>query len=187
MRTFRKLCRWLHREFGFFAVGLTLVYAVSGIAVNHVRHWDPNYARTVERGRIEAPGTGPTDEVQPLVLERLALVERVKDTWRTNEGELVVFVEGAKLHVDLASGEVERRAFRPRPLLNDLNFMHLNSAEGAAKTAWTVFADAYCGILIVLALSGIFLVKGRRGLLGRGGVWMALGIALPLAFVAWAR
>ena len=48
MNGFRKVCRWLHRELGFFAVGLTLVYAISGIAVNHVHHWDPE-PRVVRR------------------------------------------------------------------------------------------------------------------------------------------
>ena len=178
MTTFRKVCRWLHHELGFFAVGLTLVYAISGIAVNHVHHWDPNHYASEIAGRIEAPGVGETAVVMPVVLERLALEEPVKDTWRAGEDLAQVFVEGATIDVNLVSGETLRKGHTKRPLLFDLNFMHLNKGKGP----WTGIADAYAGVLIVLALSGIFLVKGRKGLSGRGGVMMALGIVLPLVY-----
>ena len=187
MRTFRRVCRWLHRELGFFAVGLTLVYAISGIAVNHVRHWDPNYSRSTETFRIEPPGIGPTTEVGSTVLARLALDEPVKNIWRAEEGVLRVFVEGAELDVDLVTGDVVRHGFARRPLLNDANFLHLNSPRQTAKTVWTWIADAYCVVLIVLAISGIFLVRGKKGLIGRGGVWMVLGILLPIVFLVIVR
>jgi hypothetical protein len=183
MNKFRKVCRTLHREFGFFAVGLTLVYAISGIAVNHAHHWDANYQRTVTVTAMEPVGPGPTAEIEPLVLERLQLSQPVKSTWRASETVLQVFLEGGGLDVDLVSGEVIARGFRKRPLLFDLNFMHLNTG----KAPWTGIADAYAGVLIVLALTGIFLVRGSKGLAGRGGVLMAMGILLPIIYAVMAR
>lgn len=183
MSGFRKVCRWLHRELGFFAVGLTLVYAVSGIAVNHIHHWDPNHTGYVETWSIEPPGVGETDALAPLVLERLALDEPVKDTWRAGRELFQVFVEDGTVDVNLATGEVTRQGHRKRPVLFDLNFMHLNKG----RAPWTGIADAYAGVLIVLALTGIFLVKGRKGLAGRGGVLTALGVVLPLIYVVWQR
>ncbi len=181
MTTFRKVCRWLHRELGFFAVGLTLVYAVSGIAVNHVHHWDPNHSSYTETWHIEPPGVGETDALAPLVIERLALDEPVKDTWRASRDLFQVFVEDGTIDVNLETGEVTRLGHRKRPVFYDLNFMHLN----VGHAPWTGIADAFAGVLIILALTGIFLVKGRRGLSGRGGVLMGLGILLPLAYAVW--
>ncbi len=183
MNQFRKICRTFHRELGFLAVGLTLVYAVSGIAVNHAHHWDANYARQSETYVIDPPGTGPTSEIQPLVLERLGIVEPVKNTWRASELEFQVFLENQQFDVNLATGEVLKSGFKKRPLLFDLNFMHLNTG----KAPWTGIADAYAGILIILALTGIFLVRGRKGLKGRGGVMMGLGFVLPIIYAFMAR
>ncbi len=45
----------------------------------------------------------------------------------------------------------------------------------------------YGGILIVMALTGIFLVRGGRGLVGRDGVMMAVGILLPVAYAVLTR
>jgi hypothetical protein len=50
-----------------------------------------------------------------------------------------------------------------------------------------VVADSYAVLLALLALTGIFIVRGRKGLAGRGGVLMALGILLPIAYVLVAR
>ncbi len=183
MNKFRKICRWLHRELGFLAVGLTLIYAISGIAVNHAHHWDSSYAPTVETFQIEAPGTGPTIEVEKLVFARLNLQEPIKNTWRASKSEFQVFLENGRLDVNLETGDAIRNGFKKRPLLFDLNFMHLNSG----KAPWTGIADAFAGIMIILALTGIFLVKGRRGLAGRGGVLMGLGFLLPIVYAILMR
>jgi len=183
MGSFRKVCRWLHRELGFFAVGLTLVYAVSGLAVNHVHHWNPDNTSAMETWSIEAPGLGPTEEITPLVISRLALAEPPKDSWRAAEHLLHVFTRDGTVEVDLNTGGVRRERVTPRPILYDMNFMHLNKGKGV----WTIVADAYAVLLTLLALSGIFLVKGRRGLAGRGGVLMGLGILLPILYAWLAR
>ena len=49
----RPWIRAVHRDLGYLAVGLTLVYALSGLAVNHVSDWDPSfqsYERTAQAG-----------------------------------------------------------------------------------------------------------------------------------------
>jgi len=183
MNRFRKVCRTLHREFGFFAVGLTLVYAISGIAVNHAHHWDANYSRTRIISSMTPVGTGPTAEIEPLVLNALNLDQPVKSTWRASETVFQVFLEGGGIDVDLESGQVTSHGFKKRPLLFDLNFMHLNTG----KAPWTGIADAYAGVLIVLALTGIFLVRGKKGLSGRGGIMMGLGILLPVIYAVIVR
>jgi hypothetical protein len=85
--------------------------------------------------------------------------------------------------VNLVTGQTVRRGVRPRPLLFDLNFMHLNNGKGP----WTAIADVYAGLLIVLALTGPLLVRGRKGLSGRGGVMVAVGIVLPVAYAVLMR
>lgn len=179
MNRVRKVCRFLHRELGFLAVGMTLVYAISGVAVNHLGDWNPSAIRTVDVWHIESPGHGPTEEIAPRVLQRLALDEPVRNVWRATPNTLRVIVESGTIDVDLLTGRVRAERSRPRPFFHELNFLHLNHAKGA----WTWIADAYAVILVILALSGILLVKGRKGLAGRGGVLLALGVLLP---VGWA-
>jgi len=48
-----QLNRSLHRDVGYFCIGLVIIFAVSGIAVNHKDDWNPNYR--IEQVVISAP------------------------------------------------------------------------------------------------------------------------------------
>ena len=39
----RKWNKAIHRDFGYFFFGMTLIYAISGIALNHLDDWDPKF------------------------------------------------------------------------------------------------------------------------------------------------
>ena len=39
----RRFIRILHRDIGYVVAALTIIYSVSGIAVNHINDWNPNY------------------------------------------------------------------------------------------------------------------------------------------------
>jgi len=41
----RKLIIATHRDVGYFFAGLTVLYAVSGVAVNHIDDWNPSHLR----------------------------------------------------------------------------------------------------------------------------------------------
>jgi hypothetical protein len=183
MQAFRKVCRFLHREIGFVVVGLTVAYAISGIAVNHVEDWNPNYRQELSTGQIRPVPLGETGDVVADVLAQLALTERVKNTWRAAPNRLFVYLEAETIEVELETGKIVRRKLLERPFLFDLNFLHLNSGKGL----WTVVADVYAGALLVLALTGIFLTRGRRGLAGRGGIFLGLGVALPVLYIVFQR
>jgi len=183
MNDWRKVLRTLHRELGFFAVGLILIYAISGVAGNHKHHWDPSFFEGREELSIQPPGTGPTAEVRPVVIQRLRITDPIKNTWRAGKEEFQVFTETDQFDVNLATGAVVRSGQQKRPVLFELNFMHRNGGHGV----WTVIGDAFAVMLAFLALSGIFLVKGSKGLVGRGGVLLALGILLPLIYTFFPR
>ncbi len=183
MTRLRKICRWLHREMGFLVVGLTLIYAISGVAVNHVADFNPSYEQTRVHFTITPVELGPTDEVATRVIAQLPLTEAVKNVWRASPGQLRVIVDSGAYDVDLATGQVDATLLAPRPLLHDVNFLHLNHGKGL----WTWIADAFAVILALLALTGILLVKGRKGLAGRGGVLLAIGLVIPVVYLIIAR
>ena len=44
MKFIRKWGRIIHRDFGYLFFGATLIYSISGIALNHIGDWNPNYS-----------------------------------------------------------------------------------------------------------------------------------------------
>jgi hypothetical protein len=171
----RNTVRALHRDLGYLAVGLTLVYAVSGLAVNHIADWDPNFTRT----RREIDLGGPVDEAK--VLSALAIHERPREVFRAGPEQLEIAFDKRNLHVNVRTGHVVDEGESPRFFLRAANFLHLNRG----KKAWRVFADGYAAGLIVLALTGIFMLPGKRGIRGRGAIFVTIGVAIPLLYLAF--
>lgn len=181
-RTFawRAWLRAFHRDIGYLAVGLTVVYALSGIAVNHVADWDPNFRNSET---IRELGTAlPEDdgEATALVLSKLGIQERPRESYREGD-QLEILFEHRTLHVS-ANGRVVEDEQRPRFLLRAANWLHLNRG----KKAWTYVADAYAAALLFLACSGMLMVKGRQGLFGRGVIFVVIGVAIPIVYVSLA-
>ncbi|RMG45840.1 MAG: hypothetical protein D6718_06525 [Acidobacteria bacterium] len=178
----RRLIAILHRDLGYLAAGTTLLYAVSGLAVNHVRDWNPSYrVERFEERFAPIPWTGREKVVAALV-RSLRLPGPPRETFRPAPERIRLFYDGFSIDADLARGIA--RGERPvrRPLLHFANRLHLNQAG----PGWTLFADLYAVCLAFLAASGLFILKGRAGFAGRGK-WLALaGLALPLGFWVFA-
>jgi len=180
----RKWNRWIHRELGFLFFGMTIVYGVSGIALNHhvTRDWNPGIITrstlaqypdaiqksTVDRSTIES------------ILEITGEKENYKQYYFPNKDLLMIYLKGGHITVDLPTGRIQITKIRNRPVFQELNYLHYNKP----KKLWTWFSDLYAFGLVLIAISGLFLVKGRKGISGRGGVLTIIGVLLPLLFLA---
>ena len=92
---------------------------------------------------------------------------------------LKIFLEGgSSLVADTRSGEAVVDRLTRRPVWSALTKLHYNPGSW-----WTAFADIFGGGLILITLTGLVIVKGPKGLRGRGGVELAAGILLPLLFL----
>lgn len=172
----RKLNNALHRDVGYLIVGLTIVYAVSGLAVNHRADWNPSY-RVGKRALEIAPiAAAERDEIVRQAREALALGEP-RAVFRPDPQTLQLFYEKESYSVDLPTGAVIVEGVRKRPVLWEMNQLHLNTPKGA----WTWIADLYALALLLMSVTGLFVLKGRTGITGRGAWLTAAGVAIPLA------
>jgi len=183
----RKLNAALHRDIGYLAVGLTMVYALSGIAVNHVADWNPNFRQVTQELQIQPLDIGlDQDELVDNAVKQLGL-PKPRAAFQPNENTLNLFYggrgqnSGRTYGIDLPTGKVAVQESQPRAVLYALNRLHFN----APKKLWTFIADLYCVSLAFLAISGLFIIKGRNGIIGRGAWLTGIGVALPVAFWVW--
>ena len=175
----RAWVRAIHRDAGYFGVGLTLVYALSGLAVNHVADWDPSFQQVSKTHQVSGPLPKDADASAKQVLQALAIREAPREVYAAGEDAVDIVFDRRTLHVTPSTGKVLEEGQSPRLLLRAANWLHLNRG----KRAWTYVADTYAVILLYLAISGLFMIPGRKGLLGRGAVIAALGAAVPVGYV----
>ncbi|MBD3223426.1 MAG: hypothetical protein GF313_01750 [Caldithrix sp.] len=176
----RKWNNILHRDIGYLAVGLTIIYAISGIAVNHIDQWNPNYVISQETIKIHIPENAKTGRIIDETTRQLNIEVPVESSFRPEPGRIRIFYTNqytVDLNTKSGIGTIER--VKERFLLYDFNFLHLNYA----KKLWTYAADVYAVALLFLAVSGLFVLKGRKGFKGRGKWLTAIGIILPVIFL----
>jgi hypothetical protein len=176
---FRPSLRALHRDVGYFAVGLTIVYASSGLAVNHLKDWDPNFRQLNRTHQLPLPLPADDEAAAKSALRSLGVRDEPREVYRASPNQLDLVFDKRTFHVDTQSGVVHEEGQVARPLLRVANWLHLNRG----KKAWTYVADSYALFLLFLALSGLFMIPGRKGLLGRGAIVALLGAAVPVLYV----
>jgi uncharacterized protein len=177
--SWRPLVRSLHRDMGYLAVGLTLVYAISGLAVNHIADWDPNFRSFRATHELGGPLQGEDGAIAREVMGRLRIRGPAREVYRAAPDQLEIRLDQGALHVNPQTGRVVQEGQKPRPLLRLANWLHLNRG----KKAWTVVADLYAVGLLFLAISGMFMLPGKKGMPGRGGILVGIGVAIPILYV----
>lgn len=177
----RKWNRIIHRDLGYFFVGMCLIYGLSGIALNHLRNWNPDYIITTRSITVHDPGSLAESSGAELrtMLQGIDDGFRYKSHYYPAAGLLKVFLQNGSVTIDVNSGEGKVELLKKRPVFREVNFLHYNKP----KKLWTWFSDAYAVSLIFLAISGMFMIKGRKGFSGRGIWFVAAGTIIPLAFL----
>jgi uncharacterized protein len=172
---FRKWLRILHRDIGYLVVGITMVYAISGIILNHKKkNVDPAYKTISVVQQIEAGLSvdGFTFYFKENYMDH-QLTRIIPDN-----SYYRLFIKGGVGSYKIETGLLEFEVYRKKPLVHFLNKLHYNQ-----KKYWTAPADIFAGVLIFLALSGIFMVRGKKGLSGSGKWYLIAGIALVFIYI----
>ncbi len=181
MKQIRKWSRVIHRDFGYLFFGATIIYALSGIALNHLSDWNPNYSVELVEFETELD-LGKSADVEKNImtlLDDIADRDEYKKHYYPSSVELKIFLRGgSSVVVDLENGYGYAEFLRKRPMFYEMNYLHYNPHKW-----WTWFSDIFAGALIILAITGLIMVKGKKGITGRGAWLTALGIIIPLLFL----
>jgi hypothetical protein len=181
--SWRRLLRSLHRDVGYLVAGLTVVYAVSGVAVNHIQDWNPNWRISREEVRFAPLPVTDRETMTAALVEALELPGAPASAFRRAPERIELFYDGWTVEADVTAGTARLTRPRERPVLRDANFLHLNEPKGA----WTFIADAFSVLLGTLAVTGLFVLKGRTGLGGRGKWWVLAGLVPVAIFLVLRR
>lgn len=175
----RKLLRLLHRDLGYFIVGMTIVYALSGIFLNHRHDFNPDYKIFYTEFTVDVNQyQGFNQENIIDILSELDETVIYKKHYTNNQGNIKVFIENGEVVFNPQSGNGYMNYLQKRPLIFSLNKLH----KATLGTLWKWVSDLMAVILLFVAVSGLFLLKGKRGF-GRWGWWLTIaGFIVPLVF-----
>jgi len=177
----RKWSRILHRDIGFFFIGTSIIYGLSGIALNHRNDWNPNYSVEVNDFDTKIDLSSNENIVENIytLLDEVDDRDNYKKHYYPNSDYIKIFLnQGSTVVVNIKTGQGRAEFLRRRFLIYESNYLHYNPTK-----YWTWFSDIFAGALILFAITALFMVRGKKGALGRGGIYAIAGIVIPIIFL----
>ena len=178
----RKINRILHRDLGYFFFGMTIIYSVSGIVLNHKRSGGDASIVTRTESFQSSPVSRESVDKDYIIGLLTSIGEdegQFKNYFFPQSEYLTVYLKNGHVNLDLATGEGSIIKIRQRPVLYEFNFLHYNKP----KKLWTWFSDIFAASLGIIAITGLFILKGKNGITRRGAYFTGAGIIVPLLFL----
>jgi len=159
---------------------MTVIYALSGIAINHINDWNPNYVIKSKEIHVDIPSS--RNEIDKKVvlnmLKQFGEEDNYKKHYFPGGTRLKVFLNSGNMVIDLDTGDGILENIHRRPVFHAVNFLHYNPGKW-----WTLFSDIFAGALILLAITGLFIVRGKNGIKRRGAILTIIGIIIPIIYL----
>lgn len=176
-----KTIRSIHRDFGYFYLGLIISFAFSGILMNHRDSWHPE-KYTVETKAITAFLPSDESQMDEKFAENLGKRLGIEDKFRRHgvrKGELRISYENTDVEIDIKSGKGEIVTFQKTPFISQAMKLHKNTSDW-----WIYYSDIFGLSLITIAITGAMMIKAGKNTFKRRGWKLALaGILFPILFL----
>lgn len=172
-KVFNKSIRSLHRDLGYLFIGLTLIYAISGILLVLKKDGqNPSYREIVMEK--EAKANLKPDELKAFWKDhfsdapKLTRIIPAEDVYN-------IYVKGGLGKYYPYNGKIEFTIFKKIQVYKFVNDIHYNSGH-----RFTFLAVIYAIVLVFFAISGAVMVKGKKGFKKRGVWLMIIGFIIPV-------
>lgn len=163
-----------HRDLGYFFSSLITVYCLSGIALNHVNEWNPDFIINKDSIVVNEKFTKESITGEAVVrFSKMVGEEKFKIYDFPTQDQVKIYFDNASLHINFKEGKGIYEKVSRRPVFYHSNIIHRNSVKG-----WKWASDVFALMLVVINVTGLFILKGKHGLSGRGK-WLVVAGALP--------
>lgn len=167
--------RVIHRDLGFFVVGVCFVYGISGFLLNHMDGSDPAYK--MNKATITVEKSLSKDELKT-VWNNQPDLPAIKKIQGKAGSTFKIMCQGGTGTYDPEAGSLSYEIYDKRPFIFWINKLHYNRING-----WNIMGDIFAFSLIFFAVSGLFMVKGKHGIAGRGKWYLLAGLIIPVLYV----
>jgi hypothetical protein len=188
------LLRSLHRDLGYFFIGVTLIYAITGFILSArglgwfkeeysfktiitqniaIENFQKVLISEAKAGKLNYIYTTETKKVVERNIKRLVFTKKENNT--------LYFEYKTKIRIqyNITSGVVDVYYKAYPPYLEIFISSHLSTNN----YIWFYLAMAYSIALAFFAISGIFIVKGKYGFKKRGIYLTTMGILTVFVFI----
>ena len=169
--------RNVHRDLGYFYIGLIISFALSGILMNHRDSFHAEkYTTETRLVVVKVPQESEvTEEYADSLGKQLGIEDKIR-RHKVDEGKLKISFEKNDLEIDLKSGKGEITTFIKTPIISSMIKLHKNTSNW-----WIYYGDIFGLSLITIAITGAIMIPaGKFSFKSRGWKLALAGIIIPL-------
>lgn len=174
-KSVRYWLRVIHRNVGFLMVGVCFVYGISGIILNHMNGKDPSFK--TEEYSVQLEKNLNANELKIIWGDKKELPQLNKVVPIDDTHFRLLFSGGTGVY-DSSRGIADYEKYSKREFVYWINRLHYNKVKG-----WSLMADFFAASLIFFAISGIFMIKGKKGMAGSGKWYLIGGLLIPVIYI----
>lgn len=169
--------RGLHRDLGYFYMGLIISFATSGILMNHRDSWHPEeYDVQTKEIQVKLPEESKITEDYAKNFVKQFGIEDTFRRFKVKESSLRISYKNTDVEVDLATGKGEVETFKKTPIISQMMKLHKNTSDW-----WIYYGDIFGLSLITIAITGTIMIPAGKFSFKKRGWKLALaGIVFPL-------
>lgn len=169
--------RNLHRDLGYFYIGLIMSFAFSGILMNHRDSWHPEkYTVETKAITVNIPkDTEITEKYASALGKQLGIDDKIR-RHKVKDDALKISFEKNDVEIDLKTGKGEIVSFIKTPFISQTMKLHKNTSNW-----WIYYSDIFGISLITIAFTGAIMIPAGKFTFKRRGWKLALaGLIVPL-------
>jgi hypothetical protein len=169
--------RELHRDLGYFYIGLIISFALSGILMNHRDSFHAEkYTVQTKAITVNIPkDTDITEKYAEELGKQLGIDDKIR-RHKVKDDELNISFEKNDVEIDLKNGKGEITTFIKTPIISSMMKLHKNTSNW-----WIYYGDIFGISLITIAITGAIMIPaGKFSFKSRGWKLALAGIIIPL-------
>ena len=169
--------RNIHRDLGYFYIGLIISFALSGILMNHREQFHAE-KYNVETKKIEVK-LPKKEAISENYAKYFIKQFNIDDTYRKHKikGEtLRISYKNTDVELDVNTGKGELTTYSKTPLISQMIKLHKSTSNW-----WIYYGDIFGLSLITIAITGAIIIPaGKFSFKNRGWKLALAGIIIPL-------
>jgi hypothetical protein len=168
-----------HRDLAYFFLGLIIAFSFSGIFLNHRQQMSPRRYTYEIKPIAVAPIV--KDSVNDAYINQFTESQNIQDALRrfqVNENSLRISYTTNDVEIDISTGQGKITTYKTIPLLGQMTQLHVDTSKW-----WIYYSDVFGVAMLTIAITGMFIEKGRNSFRSRGWKLALIGIIFPLIFL----
>ena len=172
--------RAIHRDIAYFYLGLIIAFSISGIFLNHRQSWNPakyTYETTDVTVAPPANKEAVNDDYIASISKDWGISGKPRG-FRVRSDKINVDYPNDRFVIDLKTGKGSRESYIKTPVIAQIRQLHVDT-----NSAWIWYSDIFGLAMLTIAMTGMFVQKGKNGFWQRGWKLASIGIIFPLIFL----